>query len=125
MTSTNDKYIRQLLNDPNYCISPVQSSLVLTLITKTGKVSVKKQWRECSYIKNGYKTLKYKYKELRVPRVIYMKYGSVELRPNMLVAHLDGNTLNDDIKNLYPMTQSGINFDRFKRKPPVMGNTKL
>lgn len=121
--ATNDKYIRLLLSDTNYSVH--RDGVVVTRITKTGKVSVKNQWRECNTIRNGYRTLRYKGKELRISRIVYMKFGNIRLRPEMLVGHLDGNTLNDFHTNLVATNMASINLDRFKRKPAVMGNTKL
>lgn len=122
---TNDIYILFLLKDENYDIRSDGS--IYTLITKTGKRSVKGIWRKIGNNHQGYVTIRYNYKYLQVHRIIYAKYGKLPLSSDLVINHIDSNPLNNDISNLELVSQSVNNYHAFKsgNKKPVIGNKKI
>jgi hypothetical protein len=121
----NDDYIEQIINDPNYIIK--ETGEILTKITRTGKVSVNNVWRNSiKTSKDGYKYIAYKYKDLRVHRIIYRKFKG-KLNTKLVINHIDGDTSNNHIDNLELVTQ-GKNVEhsyRVLKNPPVIGNNKI
>ena len=118
---TNDKYITELLEHPQYKITP--NGIVLTIITKTGKISRNGVWRVAGHLKNGYWEVKFKDKALRRSRIIYAKFNG-KLENDLVINHIDGNKRNDNPKNLELITVSENNFHRFRTLgcKPVIGN---
>jgi hypothetical protein len=121
----NDDYIEQIINDPNYIIK--ETGEIITKVTRTGKVSVNNVWRNpLKTTKDGYKYISYKYKHLRVHRIIYRKFKG-ELNTKLVINHIDGNPANNHIDNLELVTQGKNNEHRFRvlKHPAVKGFSKI
>lgn len=104
-TLFNDLLIKKLCNDKNYIINLDGS--ILTLIQKTGKKSKNNSWRVLKPLesKDGYHSVRYNYKYLKIHRIVYQKFVS-NLDANLQINHIDGNKLNNHFSNLEMITQS-------------------
>jgi hypothetical protein len=127
LIAKNDKYIKELCNDPNYLIK--MNGEIWTCITLSGKKSKDDVWRKLAVrglsrkgSQKKYQRVKYKTKELVVHRIVYQKYVG-ELSEDLMINHKDGNTLN----NLELITQSINNKHRFRqlKTGPNRGNAKI
>lgn len=117
--STNDFLISDLCNNKDYVIH--KDSRIFTLIQKTGKRSVKNVWRELipNFDEFGYVRVRYKYKYLKVHRIIYQKFVG-QLDMDLEINHIDGDRKNNDISNLELVTRSQNmrhSFHVLNRKP--------
>lgn len=126
LEATNDPLIFELLKDELYQVLP--GGTILTLITRTGKKSAKLLWRACgSYSKTRYGRVSYRGKVLQIHRVIWARFGSCPLEPDLMINHKDGNPGNNAIANLELGTQGKNNLHSFRvlKRPPVWGNVVL
>lgn len=100
----NDFAIKVMCENPNYRIHATGE--IHTLITKTGKLSVKGEWRNlashfCSW---GYSRVRYQKKYYYLHRIIAQKFiGDIT---GLEVNHKDGNRSNNHISNLELVTRS-------------------
>lgn len=112
--TVNDSLVRQLCSDSNYEI--FRTGVILTLITTTGKVSATKKWRELVHdiSSDGYVSVRYQYKYLRLHRVVYQKFVG-ELDENLTINHKDGNPKNNTPENLEQISQGQNNLHSFRQ----------
>lgn len=118
----NDSWIYKLLKDPYFDVR--SDGTILTMRTKTGKISIHKIWRIAGYNRKGYWEISYFGKHLRAHRVVFAKFKG-RLKPDLVVYHRDGVGLNNHPDNLNLVTQAISNLQRFTRTPPVMGHRVL
>lgn len=125
LLASNDNLIFELINDSNFKIH--RNGKIYSVITKTGKISKNKTWRQVGTIlKQGYFTVSYKNKKLLVQRVIYAKFGKLKLTPDLVINHIDSNPLNNFHLNLELVTQSRNMYHAFENgKTAVIGNKKI
>lgn len=125
-TTKHDNLIKQLCSDSNYEI--FRTGVILTLITTTGKRSTSGKWRELVHdvSSDGYVSVRYKYKYLRLHRVIYQKFVG-DLDENLTINHKDGNPKNNLPENLEQISQAQNNLHSFRslKRKPVYGNCKI
>lgn len=121
----NDFAIKVMCENPNYRIH--DNGKIFTLITKTGKISVKGIWRElaiqpCPW---GYSRVRYQKKYYYLHRIIAQKFvGDVA---GLEVNHKDGNRSNNHISNLELVTRSENQIHSYRvlgRKPNRGGGKK-
>lgn len=121
----NDLLIEELIDDPLYKF--FEDGTVLTLVTKTGKISVKGVWREAGYTKpTGYMSVHYHKRKLQLHRIIYRKFLG-PLNDKLTINHKDGNPSNNSIENLELVTQSENMFHKYAvlKHKPTFGNAKI
>jgi hypothetical protein len=101
--SKRDILIEELINDKNYRFD--KNCKITTLITKSGKISKKLIWRDKNpYInQGGYYVLKYKKKMILYHRIVY-RFFIGKLDKNLVINHIDGDKLNNNILNLELIT---------------------
>lgn len=119
----NDHIIMKLISDPNYVVQ--EDGVICSRVARTGKVYVDpSKWRTIGTSKDGRLHLKYQGKTLVAARVVYARHCGA-LHPDLVVYHKDGNSMNNHPSNLVlgPMKESNLN--RYKTKPPVIGNAVL
>lgn len=118
LLATNDTYIEELINNPDYDIR--EDGSIYTLIQRTGRKSVKNNWRKLFIdVRDGYCSIHYKYKRLQLHRIIFRKFKG-KLESDLVINHLDGNPSNNHPSNLELITHSENQFHAFeilKRKP--------
>ena len=109
----NDDLVRQICNDKNYKIQ--KDGTILTLVEKTGKVSIKNNWRFLSITTTelNYKYVKYKTKQLCLHRVLYQKFLG-NLNDFFTINHKDGNPANNDLTNLELVSQAENNLHSYR-----------
>ncbi len=114
----NDFAIKVMCENPDYRIQ--DTGVIHTLITTTGKKSVKGIWRElaswpCSW---GYSRVRYQKKYYYLHRIIAQKFiGEIA---GLEVNHKDGNRSNNHISNLELVTRSENQLHSYRvlgRKP--------
>lgn len=112
LVAKNDPLIEEIISNPLYEIRP--NGEIWTLICVTGKVSTKGVWRRAGRIsrckgvknhKNSYWEISYKGKRLLAHRIIYRRFNG-PLKKDLVVNHIDGNTLNNLPSNLELVSQS-------------------
>jgi HNH endonuclease len=106
MASRNDWLIEQIIKDWKFDIR--EDGTVWRVYTghnyKAGR------WRDVRSIETvGYghsrHVIKYKYSRLIVSRIIFRKFIG-QLLSDMVIDHIDGNSLNDHVSNLQQITYS-------------------
>jgi len=117
MNCSNDILIKKFVKDRNF------------LITSNGtifKIKNKKLFKCPLHMINGYKIIKYKNKNLRVHRIIYLKFIGF-LNNSLVINHKDGNRANNSVNNLELVTISENNFHSYRvlRNPAIAGNRKI
>jgi hypothetical protein len=123
--SINDDLIEELINNPLYDVR--SDGTVWSLITLTGKKSVKNQWRKCGAISiNGYYAMGYNNRKILLHRVIYRKFNG-QLFKDLVINHKDGNRLNNLPSNLELVTQSNNNEHKYQvlNCKPSVTNAKI
>jgi len=124
LINKNDNLIEELINDSNYIVNSDGS--ILTLVTRSGNLSVNNQWREAGYNNRNYRDITYKKTNLRVHRIIYRKFVG-PLSYDLVINHIDGNSLNNRVENLELVTQSQNNLHRYRvlKRPGVKSRAKI
>lgn len=121
----NDFAIKVMCENPNYRIH--ETGEIHTLITATGKKSVKGIWRTLAikHCKDGYASVRYQKRYLRLHRIIAQKFiGDIS---GFEINHKDGNPSNNDVSNLELVTKSENQLHSYRvlgRKPSIT-NAKL
>lgn len=115
LIATNDVFVREMLNDPNYQILP--DGNILTKRNVQGHIT-EDQWRPLALTvtpKGGksYASIRYKGKHLSLHRIMYAKFVG-PLESDLVINHKDGNGMNNHPDNLELDTQSHNNKDRFR-----------
>lgn len=121
----NDLLIEELIDDPLYKF--FEDGTILTLVTKTGKISVKNVWRKAGWTtKTKYVCMHYKGHQLQVHRIIYRKFFG-KLDDKLTINHKDGNPSNNSIENLELVTQSENMFHKYAvlKHKPTFGSAKI
>jgi hypothetical protein len=121
----NDFAIKVMCENPDYRIHA--DGTIHTLITVTGKKSVKGFWRLLfnNYDRSGYVRVRYQSKYYPLHRIIAQKFiGEIA---GLEVNHKDGNPGNNHVSNLELVTRSEnqIHSYRVLGRKPVMGNAKI
>jgi len=124
LIATNDDLVRQLCQDPDYHIQ--EDGTIYTIIQRTGKRSTKGFWRKLTHhlkkTKKDPRTrvhVQYKYKKLTLHRVVYQKFKG-DLKKDLVINHIDGDTLNNHISNLELVTQK----ENYRHSVEVLGTVK-
>lgn len=119
----NDIFIEKLIKDTNYKV--FKNGKLKTLITTSGTRSVKNKWRYLTLMmsNNGIK-IKYNKKILLVHRIIYRKFIG-KLNKSKVINHKNYNMYDNSIKNLEMISPSENMIHRYKKSPPVNGNSKI
>ena len=101
--AVNDVFIEELINDPYYRV--YKNGSVWSCRPTSGPIGkIKHPWRRIDKLTDqGYKTAKYRGKELRVHRIVYRKYVG-NLNPELEINHIDFNRVNNTVKNLELVT---------------------
>lgn len=98
------------------------------MVERTGKLSVRNNWRLLSLRinKNGYHSYRYNYKYLAVHRIVYQKFIG-ELDKFLTINHKDGNPSNNKSENLEQISQAENNLHSFRvlKKKPSIGFSKV
>lgn len=136
LLALNDEFILEIIRSPLYDIHP--DGTIYTIITKTGKKSVKNEWRiGGTTSSNGYREISYKpdgktNKRVAIHRIIYAKFlagknGNPELLQELVINHKNGIKTDNSIENLELVT----NGDNARHKyrvlncPAVVTNYRL
>lgn len=126
LLSKNDDYIEAIIEDKHYDIRP--DGTIWTLIQKTGKLSVKGEWREAGRTsEDEYREISYLGEvRLRIHRIVYRKYVG-ELSPDLVINHKDGNKSNNRPENLELISQAENNKHKYRElgAAPVIGRSKI
>lgn len=122
--ASRDKYIEELINDPDYEVR--ENGEIWTLIQLTGKRSVCGNWRKLIARLNyrGKKQspcleIRYKYHHLFLHRIMYRKFNG-KLDPMKVINHIDGDPTNNHPSNLELVTQQANSIHAYQvlgRKP--------
>ena len=125
--ASNDYLVYTVLSDDRYKIE--RDGSVWTRVGRGGSLMQDKQWRKLDLKpnRNGYICINYERKKVSRARLVYAKFGKNCLEEDLVINHIDGNKLNDSIKNLELITQAENNTHRYRTlgKKPVIGNFKL
>jgi len=130
LQATLDDFIRKLLQDENYKVE--KNGTIWTKTTVTGKNSVDGTWREAGHVRDkgesrkSYHHVKYMYKSLSRARIVHAKFNG-PLEMDLVVNHIDGDTLNDRPNNLELISQGENVSHTFKELGlrPIAGNRKI
>lgn len=132
LIAKNDVYIDLLLEDPLYDIR--EDGTIWSRRTLQGHVG--NDWRPVGRAKprgvTGKPYVSFRYqvggisKWLSGHRIVYRKFNG-PLAEDLVINHIDGNTLNNVPSNLELETQSKNNEHRFRvlKNPAVLGNRKM
>jgi hypothetical protein len=101
----NDVYIEQLVQDRRYEVRA--EGTVWTTVCRTGKQSLKGEWRQLAFVvsESGHLSIKYQRKHLAIHRIIYRRFHG-PLREDYAVNHIDGDKRNNTPSNLEMITHS-------------------
>lgn len=115
LESKHDHLIEEFIKDSRYKITKdgfifsMINSEVTRLIGRVHDSTNSKTNSKC------YRKIKYKGKELKVNRIIYRKFKG-RLKKNMVINHIDGNSLNDHHLNLEQIVQKENIIHRYKKR---------
>jgi hypothetical protein len=114
---SNDKYIYELLEDPNYKV--LEDGTILTCRNKQGHTTTTWRKKPCYVTSEGYLRIKYYRKGLFLHRIVYAHFNG-DLEPHKHINHIDGNKVNNRPENLELVSTSANNLHAYrvlKRKP--------
>lgn len=100
LVATNDKLVREFLNDKKYML--LECGTLLTCVSRQGHTTDTWRVRQPKY-HLGYATIIYKKRSLSIHRLLYAAFIG-PLNRNLVINHKDNNRSNNSLSNLELVT---------------------